>query len=156
MDRFVRGFILGFATSAVKDIINLLNYHVFHSTNVRFADFMGNMVFRHKANSMIELVVCQILELGYEGVLGVIFIYFAYHTYNKKNLWFKGIVFSEGIYVLNYALASFFKLPIIQLVDLKTVLSQSLSSAVFGAILGLGVYWWGKKLGDFEDTKQTV
>ena len=119
MDRFTRGFILGFATSASKDILNLLNYHVFHLTKVRFADFMANIVLGHKANTLLELVVCQILELGYEGIMGVVFIYFAYRTRHKQNLWFKGIVFSECIYALNYAVASLFKLPSYRMLILK-------------------------------------
>ena len=40
MDRFIRGFIIEAATSAIKDTINLLNYYVFHIANTLYADML--------------------------------------------------------------------------------------------------------------------
>jgi uncharacterized membrane protein len=151
MDRFTRGFILGVISSAIKDAINLLDYYVFHITNIRYPDFMASLVFGRHIKSMFELIICQILELGYEGILGIMFIYLAYRTHNKRNLWFKGFIFGTTAYIINYTLGAFYKLPVMQLVDAKSVISQVLTSAIFGVLMGMGVYWWGKKSGDFKD-----
>ena len=151
MDRLDRGFILGALTSSVKDILNLINFHVFHITNIRYLDFMANLVLGRPVHSLAETIICQILEIGYEGLIGMIFIIFAYHCPYRKNLWFKGMVMGTIVYFLNYSVASLYKLPVIRLTDAKTVTSQIVTSVIFGLLLGIGVKWWGKKIGDAVD-----
>lgn len=150
MDNFVRGFIIGVLTSAVKDGINAIDYFVFHITNIRYPDFMASIVMGRPIHTVAEYIICQIIELGYEGMIGILFIYFANRTRYKKNLWFKGLIIGIGAYIINYALASFFKLPVIKLVDAKTIISQVLTSGLFGILMGICTYWWGKRLGDYK------
>jgi hypothetical protein len=88
MDRFLRGFIIGVLTSAVKDAINLFSNFMLHFSRATYADYMSIILIGKPAKTTALFIISQILELGFEGLIGIVFIYFAYRTKNKKTLWF--------------------------------------------------------------------
>lgn len=151
MDRFVRGCIIGMVTSAIKDTLSWVDYIYLGFTNATYAHLMGGIIFGRRINTPAEIILAQIVELGFEGFIGILFIYFAYRTYNKGNLWFKGILFADSVYLFTFAIGSFFKLPVLHLASVGTSASTLLTSTIFGALMGVGVNWWGKKVGDLED-----
>lgn len=150
MDRFVRGFIIGMATSAIKDILSWIDYLYLGFTNATYAHLMGAILFGRRITTASELVLAQIIELGFEGFIGVLFIYFAYRTFNQTNLWFKGVFFANAVYVSTFAIGSFFRVPVLYQPSVGTSASTFITSTIYGVFMGLAVYWWGKRVGDFE------
>lgn len=88
--------------------------------------------------------------LGFEGFLGVVFIYFAYRTKNKKTLWFKGALFGLAIFLSVYGIGTLYRLPLINIVPAKTAMAQTVNSSLYGILLGLGIYRWGKRRSDWD------
>jgi hypothetical protein len=122
-----------------------------HSSKLLFADYFCIILLGHTVNSAADFIIAEIMEFGYGGMLGVIFIYYAYRTYNKKTLWFKGILLAEAGYLIAYALGTFFRLPELNIIDTTTAVLQVSSTAIFGVLLGLGVLGWGNKLEDLKN-----
>lgn len=149
MDRFVRGFIIGVVANSIKDGFNWFNYAVLHYVKATYAHFMAAFFLGREVRTGYDLVFAQIVDLGFGGLVGVLFIYFAYRTKNKKNLWFKGIIFSSIIYGLAYNIGTFFRVPYQFNVPIETAAFNMLGSGINGVLMGVGTYWWGKKNGDF-------
>ena len=150
MDRFERGFIIGVVASGIKDILSWLDYSILHFTKATYAHLMGVILFGRVVNTTSELIYSQLVEIGFEGFIGILFIYFVYRTENKRNFWFKGILFANGVYIFTSAINTFFRLPTLNLMTLETSISTAITSTIFGVFMGLGVYWWGIRIGDFE------
>lgn len=150
MDRFVRGFIIGAVASGIKDILSWLDYFYLHFTDATYAHLMGIVLFGRKPVTISELILSQTVEVMFEGFLGVVFIYFAYKTASKKNLWFKGIFFANAVYFSTFAIGSLYKLPVVYSPSVGTNASTLITSTIYGIFMGLGVYWWGKRLGEWD------
>ncbi len=149
MDRFVRGFIIGVVAGLIKNGINWFSYSVLHFTKKTYAHFMTSFLLGREAKTGLDLVFAQIVEVGFGGLVGVAFIYFAYRTKNKENLWFKGGIFGSLVYGLVYNIGTFFRITYQMNIAIETAINNIFTSSIFGVLLGLGVYWWGKKIGDF-------
>jgi Zn-dependent protease with chaperone function len=156
LDRFVRGFIIGVATSAVKDVLSYISYYVLHFTKATYGHLMAVYLLGRSPRTTFELIFSQIAELGIEGAVGVVFIYYAYRTKNKKNLWLKGIFFAFAVYFLTYVFGTFFRLPLIGRPAIETAVSNFITTAIFGVLMGAVTYWWGKRIGDFSAEVETV
>lgn len=154
MDRMVRGFIIGIATGAVKDILSFISYSL-HFSTATYGHLMSVYIYGKSARTTLELVFSQLVELGIGGAVGVAFIYYAYRTKNKKNLWFKGIIFAYGVYFLTYMFGTFFRLPLVGTPALKTSISNFITTAIFGILMGWVNYVWAKKIGDFSEEKES-
>lgn len=149
MDRLVRGFIIGVIAAAIKDILNWISYTQLHFAKTTYAHLMFVLLSGRKPATIYDLIFGQFFEVMFGGAVGIMFIYYAYRTTHKNNLWFKGILFAEGIYLVVFALGTFFKMPLLFDVPTGTLVSNFSNTGVYGLSLGLGIYWWGKKTGDF-------
>lgn len=153
MDRFVRGFIIGVVATIIKDVLNLFSYSVLHFAKNTYAQFMGIILLGYVPRTTTEIVYAELMDIAFNGLIGVVFIYYAYRTHNKKNLWLKGIFFGEGLYIGIYSIGTFFGLPILSHVPIETAISNFITSGIDGFLIGIGVYWWGKRIGDFDGEK---
>jgi len=150
MDRLVRGFIIGVIGSLIKGVINWFSYGILHITKKTYGHFMAGMIYGRPVANNFDLFFAQLVEMGFSAMLGVAFIYYAYRTENKRNLWFKGIMFGTGAYLFFYAIGTFFKVPALGKISTATAISSIVTSAIYGLVIGVLTYWWGKKRGDFE------
>lgn len=153
MERLVRGFITGVIATIIKDILNWFSYGILHFAKTTYAHFMFVMLSGRKPATIYDVMFGQLFEIAFGGAVGIVFIYYAYKTTKKNSLWFKGILFGEFIYLSVYGFGTFFKLPLLAIIPTSTMASNFISTAIYGLILGLGTYWWGKRIGDWDDSK---
>ncbi len=149
MDRLVRGFIVGVIAAIIKDITNWISYTVLHFSKTTYAHSMFVLLAGRIPATFYDVMFGQFFEIMFGGIVGIMFIYYAYRTKSKKNLWFKGILFTEGVYAAVYALGTFFKFPLLNNVPTGTLVSNLIGTGINGLILGLVVFWWGNRIGDF-------
>lgn len=154
MDRLVRGLVIGIIATTIKDIMNWISYTQLHFAKTTYAHLMFVLLSGRTPVTIYDLIFGQFFEVMFGGAVGIMFIYYAYRTTNKRNLWFKGILFTEGVYLAVFALGTFFKMPLLFNVPTGTLVSNFINTGVNGLILGWGTYWWGKKIGDFVDEQK--
>lgn len=150
MDRFLRGLVIGFIAVIVKDALNWFSYLVLHFSKSTYAHFMFVMISGRKPGSIFDVAFGQVFELAFGSVVAVAFIYFAYRTKNKSTLWLKGIVFGNAVYLAVFSLGTFFKMPLLYDVPTYTMIATLISTTIYGFLIGMGVYMWGRKLGDWD------
>ena len=150
MDRFARGFLIGMSVNVVKDSLNAFSYFVLHYSKSRYYQLISAFLLRREAKTTIELIYALLIEMAFAGVIGVFFMYYAYRIENKRNLWFKGLIFVNGVNFLAFTLGTFFKIPTLNSPPIETAVSSLITTSIFGVLLGYAIYWWESRHGGFQ------
>lgn len=133
-DRFVWGFVAGLLADIIKVGLNLFNFYILHFTKLRYLDFTAILLIGHKPNLFIEAIIAQFAELLWASLLGAAFAYLIAGM--PKNLLFKSIIYGLCIWFFAHAVTTLFKVPYLTIMDWKTMAATSLSSVIYGFLLG--------------------
>jgi len=60
------------------------------------------------------------------------------------------MIYGESLFLLFYAVGMVFNLPLFDHSPIQAVISNFITSNIFGLSLGPGAYWWGIRTGDFD------
>ncbi len=132
-DRFERGFMAGVSGGIIMNVWSFTaGYMKF--TDLRMVDWAGIMFFGHTPPfTLIESVIAFFLQLGFSGVLGVIFAYLI-PMLTSKSLHFKGLVFGSAVWFFIYGITSIFRVPGTVPSSVGTVVSNLISALLFGFV----------------------
>lgn len=144
-DRFTLGFVTGIIGSVPLNAMSLFNYHVTHFVKLRYLDFAGYMIFGRLPGSLPELILSQIVQIGFSGMLGALFAYFLVWV-NKENYLFKGLIWGNGSWFIIYSITVLFKVPIISKPTFGTAMWEFISTSVYGVTLAFALAWAEKRL----------
>ena len=131
MDRFTKGFISGIIAGLVFNLISLLSGFMGMS-KLPIAAWTAIIIYgRTPPFTPIEIFIALVGNVFFTGILGCIFAYLLLGI-NRTHIYFKGIVYSIGVWFSIYAVTALFKLEGTLSLDLYTVLSNVIMSIVFG------------------------
>ncbi len=143
-DRFIIGFVSGVIAGILPNIFNWSAYHL-HLSTLRWADFMGALVYGKKPVTIVETYFATVYVYFFLGLLGILFSYLI-PKITSKNYLFKGVIFSLFIWFLAHTITVLFKVPELTNLPLKTALSNSVSAILWGLSLGYTLSWFDNRV----------
>lgn len=132
-DRFVNGFIAGFAGAVTMNIFNLIGFYL-HTVKDRYFDFAAVLLWYKTAGTTGEIIASAFVQLFFTALLGTIFAYLT--PYLKKQYFlFKGASFGLSWWFAFYALTTLLKLPAVGEHTLAGSTTNGIGSAIYGIVL---------------------
>ncbi len=119
--------------------VSILNLKV-----IRFIDWAGVMLYGDLPSSHIEGATALVMHLMWAGFLGVVFA-FAIPQITSRGHLLKGVVYGVVVGFLTYALPKLFQMPILDKVELPTVLSNLVGGIIWGLTLAQTLQWLDRK-----------
>lgn len=133
-DKFTRGFLAGLIGGISMDIVDYIS-SIFNIVKVTYADWAGYMLFGEKPRNILEITVGLIGHIFFCGILGVLFAYLIVAV-KFKYLLFKAWIFGLTIWTIMYSISVLAHLYDLSILYLDTVLSDMVTSSIFGLSLG--------------------
>lgn len=135
-DKFTLGFIAGLIGAIPMNAINLFNYYGLRSAELRYLDFAGFMVFGKLPQTTAEIIMSQMVQVLFSGILGAFFAKFL-EWVSPKNSWFKGLLWGNGTWFVIYSITVLFRIPKLSTPNLNDALMQNISTAIYGIVMAL-------------------
>ncbi|SFM01177.1 hypothetical protein [Pelosinus propionicus] len=134
-DRLYRGFMAGAAGGAVSNLLSHFSYFLGFTT-LRLSDWAAILIFGHVPPfSSGEHLFSVFIQIGWSGAVGSIFAYFLVWVTNRKIL-FKAWMMGTTPFFVIYLLTALFQTPGTVPLPLNTVLSNYITSSIFGVVMG--------------------
>lgn len=134
-DRLYRGFVAGVVGGIVASMLSHLSYFV-EFTTLRLSDWAAILIFGHVPPfSLGENMFAVFIHIGWCGAVGSVFAYFLVWVTSRKIL-FKAWMLGTASFFIVYLLTSLFQTPGTVPVPLNTVLSNYITSSIFGVVMG--------------------
>jgi len=134
-DRFSRGFLGGLIGAIPMNIISWGFYSVNYS-KLTFNDWAAVMVYGKTAHNLEEIIVAQIAQFLFCGLVGGIFTLIIPFL-SSKSLYLKGTVYGASIWFILNGMVLLFKVKKFIPISAPTAIVQSVGSAVWGIFLVL-------------------
>jgi len=133
-DKFTRGFIAGITGGLVANIASLL-FGFLGLTTLRFADWTAIIILGQTPPfSTGEILFSLAVNIGFTGILGIVFIYLI-PLIKITNLLFKGWIFSTFIWFFIYSITTLFKVEGTMPIPLTTALANVVTTSIYGLVL---------------------
>jgi len=134
-DRLYRGFVAGTIGGVVSNILSHLSYFL-GFTALRLSDWAAILIFGHVPPfSLGEQIFAVFVQIGWSGAVGSVFAYFLVWVTNRKIL-FKAWMLGTTPFFVIYLLTALFQTPGTVPLPLNTVLSNYITSSIFGIVMG--------------------
>jgi hypothetical protein len=134
-DRLYRGFVAGVVGGVVSNILSHLSYFLGFTT-LRLSDWAAILIFGHVPPfSLGEHIFAVFIQIGWSGAVGSVFAYFLVWVTNRKIL-FKAWMLGTVPFFVIYLLTALFQTPGTVPLPLNTVLSNYITSSIFGVVMG--------------------
>lgn len=134
-DRFTLGLISGIVAGGSSSLTNLILISGLHFGSLRFIDFSGAFIYGRKPSTPAEDLFAWVGYFAFTSFLGIIFAYLIPQL-TSQNIMLKSITFGIGVWFVSYAITFLFQTPFLNKVSLPSVLSNFISSTIFGIVLG--------------------
>ena len=144
-DKLTNGFVQGLIAGIISSAIDLILVGWFKFGNIRFLDYAGVHIYGFKPGTLGEKFFAQIIQLIFSGFLGIIFVYWI-DKVRKMNLWFKGLIFSMGVWFLVYTITILFELKPLNKISLESTLENFLTSLIFGLTIAISYARFAPKI----------
>lgn len=132
-DRTLYGFLAGAIAGIPQTILNLISYY-FNFAQIRYLDWMAIIIFGHKPIDGLQTIIALLGRIIFSGILGILFAHLLEYSNNNHYL-FKGWIYAILVMGLLYALPSLFQVPELKYMHTYTVISNFVTSTVFGLVL---------------------
>jgi hypothetical protein len=134
-DRLYRGFVAGAVGGVVSNILSHLSYF-WGFTTLRLSDWAAILIFGHVPPfSLGEHIFAVFIQIGWSGAVGSVFAYFLVWVTDRKIL-FKAWMLGTVPFFVIYLLTALFQTPGTVPLPLNTVLSNYITSSIFGIVMG--------------------
>ncbi|HHT63949.1 MAG TPA: hypothetical protein GXZ75_09755 [Clostridia bacterium] len=134
-DRVLVGFISGILAAIGADIVNWLLYYLNYADR-KFLDWAAVIFFGHLPTNVLEVVVMQIAQIVWDGLMGIVFILIL-PTIKSHGIVLKGIIYAISLMFLFRATTVLFDVPYLKSLSIGTFLSNALCSIVWGVLIAL-------------------
>jgi Na+-transporting NADH:ubiquinone oxidoreductase subunit NqrB len=142
-DRFTRGFLAGVLGGIVMSILDLISFAL-GIVELLYLDWAAVLTYGYRPNTILETVVAQAGQLFFSGIMGIIFAYLI-TVVGSVNYLFKGCIYGLAIFFGSYAITLLFKVSPLIPIHVDTVLSNIVTSLVYGVVLAQSLHWLEKK-----------
>jgi hypothetical protein len=134
-DRLYRGFVAGVVGGVVSNTLSHLSYFLGFTT-LRLSDWAAILIFSHVPPfSLGERIFAVFIQIGWSGAVGSMFAYFLVWVTSRKIL-FKAWMLGTVPFFIIYLLTALFQTPGTVSLPLNTVLSNYITSSIFGVVMG--------------------
>ncbi|TGE34461.1 hypothetical protein [Desulfosporosinus sp. Sb-LF] len=133
-DRFYYGFFAGVIAGIPMVIFNLVSYYLLNLARIRYLNWAAVLIYGNFPLNAFDSILAQIVHFGFLGFAGIVFAHFIPLVTSRHYL-FKGWVYSMGIFFLTYSVTLIYKVPGLQIIQPYTVLSNLISTSIFGLAL---------------------
>ncbi|ATW27448.1 hypothetical protein [Candidatus Formimonas warabiya] len=134
-DRVLIGFISGILAAMGADIINWVLYCL-NYTDMRFLDWAAVVFLGHLATNLMEVIVMQITQMIWDGVMGIVFIMII-PAIKSYGLVMKGVIFAFVLLFIFKGATVLFDLPDLKIISLETFLSNVFCTIIWGILVAL-------------------
>ncbi|HBV88574.1 hypothetical protein [Desulfosporosinus sp.] len=134
-DRFYYGLIAGLIAGIVQNMVNLLFFYL-NITKLRYVDWVAIMTYGHEPVTILDGFFALVVQLGLNGVLGVVFAYLL-PILGFEHYLLKGMVFGVGFYQFNSFITNLYHMPGLTQTETYTAISNTVTSAIFGILLAI-------------------
>jgi len=134
-DRVLAGFISGILAAVGADILNWVFYYL-NFADRQFLDWAAVIFLGHLATNVLEVVIMQIAQIVWDGLMGIIFIMII-PTIKSHGIVLKGIIYAISLLFIFRATSVLFDLPYLKSLTMGTFLSNALCSIVWGVLIAL-------------------
>ncbi|MDR3602066.1 MAG: hypothetical protein P4L49_16530 [Desulfosporosinus sp.] len=94
-DRFARTFLAGTIASIILYALNLFSYYILHFSNRRFINYSALMIFGREFNSLTEIIISSIAQIGFSSGLIIILSHLIFKE-KAENYILKGLFIGFG------------------------------------------------------------
>ncbi|ACB85988.1 hypothetical protein [Natranaerobius thermophilus] len=143
-DRLIRGFIAGVIASIFANIPGYILYSL-GTTSMRFVDWAALFIYGTHAQNFLEMIVAQVGQIIFSGILGIIFAYLIPYITSIGNL-FKGWLYGVGSWFFIYAFTILFDLEQTYPIRFGTAFSNFIGASIYGLILAAVLKWLDNKV----------
>lgn len=144
MDRFYRGLIAGMVGGVLMNLWDLISYHLFHFSKLRYLDWAGMIMYGELPKSNLAVIFALISHLIWVGFLGVVFAFLIPSITSRKYL-IKGLTYGFLTGFIIYAAGIAFKMPVISHRTPETAISQFIGGTIWGLTLAYTLRWLDTK-----------
>lgn len=132
-DRTFYGFFAGIIAGVPQTILNLISYY-FDFAQIRLLDWMAIILFGDKPMDSLQTMTALVARIIFAGILGILFAHLMKYLDDDHYL-FKGWIFGILDMGLLYGITTLFQVPQLTHMHTYTVLSNLVSSSVYGLLL---------------------
>ena len=133
-DRFSKGLLAGLIAAIAMNLTNLLTHNVLKVSELHILDFASILIHGSKPMNPGELLFALSAQIGFAGVMGMLYAYLIKYL-NRKNNILKAIIFSLSIWFMTYAITILFGK--IKHIDAATSITNLLATIVYALVLAL-------------------
>jgi hypothetical protein len=160
-DKLTRGFLAGTIAGIAQSFITIPAYSL-GRTKLRWLDFASIIVFNKRPKNKGQAVYCEIMTLGWAGLLGIVYTY-ALPKVRERNHRFKGILYGMSSWFSIYSIVQLLDVGKLMKPDRNTVLVHGIAAAVWGLVMDESInrleHWTQTSMKDsstrFGDALQT-
>ncbi len=137
MDRTLRGLLAGIIAGIAMNVWNLLDYHFFHITQIRFLDWAAILLTWSKPPSAIETVIHLLIHLLWDGFLGIMFAHLLV-LISSRGLIIKSTIYSLMLWFSFKIIVNLYRVPVLSgSQPFPGAMSNLLAVILWGILLGL-------------------
>lgn len=137
MDKTFSGFFAGIYAGLIVSVISLPAYYWFHIVKIRFLDWTAILVLRDLPQNIPETIYALLLQLLWDGFLGIIFA-FLLPLMSAKGYKTKGAIYGLFLSFIFCSIAVLFRVPFLSAkVPFVTVLFNQLCVIIWGIFLAV-------------------
>ena len=146
-DRVLVGFFAGILAAVGADIANWILYGL-GLTEIRFLEWASVLFLGHLPVNSIEVIVSQLAQIVWDGLMGVIFIMLIPRI-KSDYIVYKGGMYAVALHFGFRAITVIFKVPPLNSISVATFLSFIVCSIIWGLLVG----WFIKRFSVFYDNQ---
>jgi hypothetical protein len=132
-NRTFYGFFAGIIAGVPQTILNFISYY-FDFAQFRLLDWMAIIIFGDKPIDSLQTMVAMVFRILFAGFLGILFAHLMKY-FDDEHYFFKGWLYGIFIMGLLYSFTSLFQVPQLTHSHTYTVISDFLTSSVYGIVL---------------------
>jgi hypothetical protein len=137
MDRTIRGLIAGIIAGVFQNAWNLIDYYLFHITDIRFLDWVSVLLIWSRPKTGFFSVFCLLMQLFWDGFLGIIFAHILV-SITSKSLIIKSTLYSLMLWFIFKGIVNLFRVPYLSGVQsIPGAMSNVFAIILWGIVLGL-------------------
>ena len=146
LDRTTAGFTAGIIGSLVMNSLNYISFYILGLASLRYWDWTAIIFYGHRTTNIIGVIFAQIFQILLSGLLGIVFAFLISRILTGSNYIFKGWVFGVFMWFFFYAVVFLFRVPELTIVPINTVISNFVTSSVYGIVTSYALNILEKKI----------
>lgn len=142
-DKYFVGFLAGLVAVIPMDVLDYLNYVILKTwgyKHILYADYASAALLQgHASKNLFEFMSGQLFHIIHCGMVGSLYVFMLYLTREPSNV-FKGWLCGALTWFTAFLTGVYFRIELYVQAEMYTVLSDLLTSSLFGIVLAIAFY----------------